>query len=69
MPLRFDMCYIVIIQPLLFICNTNDDPLTGSAYLDLLIAKVEIKGTKRADGLSVMSTKCLKVPGIGVEPI
>lgn len=31
---------------LLFICNTDDDPVTGRAYLDLLIAK-------RADGLIV----------------
>lgn len=31
---------------LLFICNTDDDPLTGKAYLDLLIAK-------QVDGLIV----------------
>jgi DNA-binding LacI/PurR family transcriptional regulator len=31
---------------LLFICNTDDDPLTGRAYLDLLIAK-------QVDGLMV----------------
>ena len=63
------MCYIVIIQPLLFICNTDDDPLTGRAYPDLMIAKVEIKGIRRTDKLLVMSINGLRVSGIGVEPI
>jgi hypothetical protein len=60
---------MVIIQPLLFIRNTNDDPLTGMAYPDLMIAKVEIERIQKTHKPFIMSTNGLRVSGIGVEPI